>query len=96
MTIKSFADKPTELIFYGDRGDSKARGRLPVELWEDAHEIFDALDGAEDLRELRVYDLSMKKSDRAGQFSLKINDQYRICFEWEDGDANRVEVVDYH
>lgn len=96
MTIKSFADQATVAIFCRERGHSRARSRLPVELWDKANEILDALDGAEHLREMRVYDLSQKKGDRSGQFSFKINDQYRICFEWDDGDAKVVEVVDYH
>jgi len=40
--------------------------------------------------------LERLKSDRKGQWSLRINDQYRICFEWRDGDAYEVEIVDYH
>jgi proteic killer suppression protein len=96
MAIKSFADKATEKIFYGKQSSSKARCRLPVSLWDKAHEIFDALDAVKDLRDLRIYDLSQKKGDRAGQFSLNLNAQYRICFEWDNGDAGRVEVVDYH
>lgn len=96
MAIKSFADKATEAIFFQEQGDTRARNRLPVDLWEKTHEIFDALDGAEILNELRVYDLSSMKADREGEYSLRINDQYRVCFEWDDGDVERVEVVDYH
>jgi len=49
-----------------------------------------------DLREIRRNRLEAFKGDSKGQFSIRINDQYRICFRWEKGDAHDVEIVDYH
>ncbi len=54
---------------------------------------------AEDLNDLRVPSgnrLEKLSGDREGQHSIRINDRYRVCFEWRDGDAHQVEVVDYH
>jgi len=57
------------------------------------------LNNATQLSELRVPPnnrLEKLKGDRAGQFSIRVNDQWRICFRWEDGDAYEVEIADYH
>lgn len=56
------------------------------------------LDAATSLRDLNLPGLRLEalKGDRQGQHSIRINDQYRICFEWQDGDAHNVEIVDYH
>jgi toxin HigB-1 len=56
------------------------------------------LDAATSLNDLRMTGLRLEalQGDRAGQFSIRINDQYRICFRWQDGDAHDVEVADYH
>jgi proteic killer suppression protein len=57
------------------------------------------LDAAKELNDLRSppgNKLELLKGDRAGQYSMRINDRYRICFRWHDGDAHDVEVVDYH
>ena len=56
------------------------------------------LDAATSLEDLRLPGLRLEvlKGDRQGQFSIRINDQYRICFEWRDGEAHNVEIVDYH
>jgi toxin HigB-1 len=57
------------------------------------------LNNATQLSELRVPPNSRVeklKGDRAGQFSIRINDQWRVCFRWEDGDAYEVEIADYH
>ncbi len=57
------------------------------------------LDAAVELRDLAVFPgnrLEPLKGDRAGQHSIRVNDQWRICFEWRDGDAYNVEIVDYH
>jgi proteic killer suppression protein len=50
----------------------------------------------QDLREIRGNRLETLKGDRKGQFSIRINDQYRVCFRWEDENAFDVEIVDYH
>jgi toxin HigB-1 len=56
------------------------------------------LDSAASLTDLRLPGLRLEalKGDRRGQYSIRINDQFRICFEWRDGDAYNVEIVDYH
>jgi proteic killer suppression protein len=56
------------------------------------------LDAATSLRDLDLPGLRLEalKGDRKGQHSIRINDQFRICFEWRDGDAHNVEIVDYH
>ncbi len=58
-----------------------------------------AVDAAEALEDLRVPPgnrLEKFKGDRAGQHSIRVNDQWRICFRWKDGNAHEVEIVDYH
>ena len=56
------------------------------------------LDAATSLRDLTLPGLHLEalKGDRKGQHSIRVNDQFRICFEWRDGDAYNVEIVDYH
>ena len=56
------------------------------------------LDAATSLRDLELPGLRLEalKGDRKGQHSIRINDQFRICFEWRDGDAHNVEIIDYH
>lgn len=56
------------------------------------------LEAATSLRDLELPGLRLEalKGDRIGQHSIRINDQFRICFEWRDGDAYKVEIVDYH
>ncbi len=56
----------------------------------------DAATGLDDLRVPPSNRLEMLKGDRAGNWSIRINDQWRLCFDWEDGDAFDVEIVDYH
>jgi proteic killer suppression protein len=58
-------------------------------------EVLDAVTSLADL-ELPGFRLEALKGDRKGQYSIRINDQYRICFRWRDGDAHDVEIVDYH
>jgi len=58
-----------------------------------------ALDSAEALADLRVPPgnrLEKLKGRRSGQYSIRVNDQWRVCFGWKDGDAHEVEIVDYH
>lgn len=92
--IKSFADKETRKLFEG--GKSKA---VPPDVRERAESKLAILDAATDLEDLRVPPgnrLEALKGDRAGQHSIRINRQYRVCFVWEDGDAHDVEITDYH
>lgn len=96
--IQSFADAESEDIYNG-RSTKKARRRLPQELLRVAQRKLDYLDAADTLDDLRVPPnnrLEALKGDRVGQHSIRINDQYRICFVWTAVGPERVEVVDYH
>ncbi|HEY2866730.1 MAG TPA: type II toxin-antitoxin system RelE/ParE family toxin [Pyrinomonadaceae bacterium] len=98
MSIRSFSDQASEDICEG-KPSKKARSRLPSELHLKARIRLASLTAAtslSDLRELKGNRLEALKGNRAGQFSLRINDQYRICFRWEQNDAFDVEIVDYH
>lgn len=92
--IKSFADKLTAAIFEGQ----EVR-KLPREIQGTARRKLKLIDAATRLENLRVPPgnrLEALKRDRAGQWSIRINDQWRICFRWHGGDAHEVEIVDYH
>jgi proteic killer suppression protein len=92
--IKSFADDDTERIFQRDPAK-----RFPHSLQRVALRKLLMLDAAKSLDDLRVPPgnrLEKLVRDRAGQHSIRVNDQWRICFEWSDGDAYEVEIVDYH
>lgn len=100
--IKSFRDRETKAIFEGADAATKeakrARKRLPTSLWKKARARLDQIDAAGKITHLRTPSnrLEALSGDRDGQFSIRINRQYRICFEWSDGDAEAVEIVDYH
>jgi toxin HigB-1 len=91
--IRSFRDKRAERLFDGDRilefqGFARqAEKRL---------RLLDAADSLHALRMLPSNRFEALKGDRAGQYSIRINRQWRICFEWRDDDAWLVEIVDYH
>jgi proteic killer suppression protein len=92
--IKSFKDKDTERVFEGVyvRTISRDLQRL-------ARRRLIYLNSAKELADLTNNPgnrLEKLKGSREGQYSIRINDQYRICFEWQDGDAYDVEMVDYH
>ncbi|MBU2609912.1 MAG: type II toxin-antitoxin system RelE/ParE family toxin [Chloroflexi bacterium] len=92
--IKTFRDKDTESIF--SRRFSK---RLPTGLHKIAWRKLAVLDAAERLDDLHVPPgnrLEKLSGDRAGQYSIRINDQWRICFQWREGNAYEVEITDYH
>jgi proteic killer suppression protein len=92
--IRSFRDAETRKVFERER----AR-KLPSDLQRRAHRKLLLLDAAERLEELRVPPgnrLERLAGDRAGQHSIRINDQWRICFRWKEGDAHDVEICDYH
>lgn len=96
--IRSFRDGATEDLFYG-RSTKAARQRLPQALWKKASLKLDALDSAAFLDDLRIPPgnrLEALKGDRQGQHSVRINRQYRICFQWTEAGPEDVEVVDYH
>jgi len=92
--IKTFRDKETEKIF--NRFISK---KLPQNIQHLARRKLVILDAATELNTLRVPPgnrLEALKGDRKGQHSIRINEQWRICFRWKAGDAYDVEIADYH
>lgn len=92
--IRTFASTPTEEIWHGLQ-----TRRLPPDIQNVARRKLRILNNASQLSELRVPPnnrLEKLKGDRSGQFSIRVNDQWRICFRWEDGDAYEVEIADYH
>jgi len=96
--IKSFNGRGTEDIFNGVNSKT-ARRTCPPSLWKIATRKLDQLDSIRFLDELRVPPgnrLERLTGDREGQFSIRINDQYRICFNWSESGPERVEIVDYH
>jgi proteic killer suppression protein len=93
----SFKHKGTQDVF--DAEDSKAARRtLPPHLHPKAAGVLDRLNAAVSLRSLSLPGLRLEalKGDRAGQHSVRINDQYRVCFRWTESGAEDVEIVDYH
>ena len=98
MAIISFADAGTEHIFDGDR-TRVARKTCPETLWNVARRKLDQLNAVMRLVELSIPPnnrLEALKGDRRGQHSIRINDQYRICFVWTERGPAEVEIVDYH
>ncbi len=96
--IWSFYDEGTEDIFNG-KPTKAALKLLPRILWNVAARKLDQLDSASALEELRVPPgnrLEALVTDREGQHSIRINDQYRICFVWTEKGPSVVEIVDYH
>ena len=92
--IKSFADPDTERLFQRERVR-----RYPAELLRAMLRKLALVDAAEQLEDLRVPPgnrLEKLRGNRAGQHSIRVNDQWRVCFRWKDGDAFDVEIVDYH
>ena len=92
--IKSFADSETEKVF-GRRfskklpGDIQAVALRKLRMLNNAHAI-------SDLRSPPANRLEKLSQDREGRHSIRINDQWRVCFAWRDGDAYDVEITDYH
>jgi proteic killer suppression protein len=98
MSIASFRDPATADIA-GSRRTKAALRRLPAPLHERARVKLARLHAAttlNDLSSLPGSRLEKLRGDRTSQHCIRINDQYRICFEWRDGDAYNVEIVDYH
>jgi toxin HigB-1 len=92
--IRSFKSKETEKVFNRERSQ-----KLPADIQQVALRKLRMLNRAVTLQDLRVPPanrLEKLSGDRAGQYSIRINDQWRICFDWETGDAQNVEIVDYH
>jgi proteic killer suppression protein len=96
--IQSFKNKGAEDIFNGIN-PKDARNTCPHSLWKIAARKLDQLDSVIQLNELRIppnNKLKALKRDRKGQYSIRINDQYRICFIWNDEGPDNVEITDYH
>jgi proteic killer suppression protein len=92
--IKSFKRKETARIFERLRST-----RLPQDIQQVSYRKLRMLNNTVTLDDLRIPPanrLEKLSGDRAGQYSIRINNQWRICFEWFDGDAYNVEIVDYH
>jgi proteic killer suppression protein len=98
MAIRNFKNKGTEDINYG-RATKEAFRTLPKELHRKAQiklARLGAVTSMQDLQEIRGNRFEKLKGTRKGQCSIRINDQYRICFKWEKENALDVEIVDYH
>ena len=96
--IRSFADRGTEDVFNGVNS-AVARKACSQALWAIARRKLDQVDSAEELTDLRVppgNHLEALRGDRAGQYSIRINEQYRVCFRWSSEGPEHVEMVDYH
>jgi proteic killer suppression protein len=92
--IRSFKDPEAELIFKRERSR-----KLPQNILRPALKKLLVLDAADALTDLRIPPgnrLEKLSGDRKGQHSIRINDQWRICFRWKNGDALNVEIADYH
>ncbi len=92
--IKSFKDKETEKV-YSREGSNK----LPRDIQQVALRKLRMLNNVKSLNDLRVPPanrLEKMKGNREGQLSIRINDQWRVCFKWQKGDAHDVEITDYH
>ena len=96
--IVSFRDDATEDLFNGVNS-KRARNACPRSLWKVALRKLDQLDSVQALDELKVppgNHLEALRGNRRGQYSIRINEQYRICFSWEKTGPEDVEVTDYH
>lgn len=96
--IVSFKDQGTEDIFNGSNTKA-ARQTCSESLWKIAIRKLDQLDSVTVLRELSVPPgnrLEVLTGDRTGQYSIRINERWRICFVWSEGGPDEVEIVDYH
>ncbi len=94
VVIRTFGDKETERVWQG-----KGSRRLPHDIQASARRKLRMLNNAQSTEDLRIPPanrLEALKGNRRGQHSVRINDQWRICFAWRDGDAYDVEIVDYH
>ena len=92
--IKNFRDKETEKIFNRQRSR-----KLPPDIQQVALRKLRMLNRAVTLNDLRTPPanrLEKLTGNRDGQYSIRINQQWRVCFEWREGDAYNVEIVDYH
>ena len=94
MAIISFTDKESSKLFAG-----QFSRRLPQSIQRRAMMRLTQVNGAAELDDLKLppsNHLEQLKGDRKGQYSIRINQQYRVCFIWRNGNAHEVEIVDYH
>ena len=92
--IRSFKSKEAEKIWSGEFSR-----KLPSDIQKIMRRKLRMLNNSTELSDLQIppsNNLESLKGDRKGQHSIKVNDQWRICFEWKDGDCYNVEIVDYH
>jgi proteic killer suppression protein len=92
--IRTFRDKETEQLF-----NRLIARRFPANLHQSMWRKLAILNAAERLEDLRIPPgnrLEKLSGKRAGQYSIRVNDQWRICFEWQEGNAYKVEITDYH
>ena len=95
--IKGFKDQATEDVFNGI--SSKKSLKIPQVIWRIAQRKLDILNAAHDLRDLSVLPnnrLELLKGNWKGFHSIRINDQFRVIFKWASGNAEDVQIVDYH
>ncbi len=95
--IQSFADETTADLFR--ERNTRAARRVPADIWRIVQRKLKALDVAARLDDLRIpagNRLEALKGDQAGRYSVRVNDQYRVTFRWEQGHAYEVRVEDYH
>lgn len=91
--IQSFKDRETERLFQ----DVRVRRLQAIEtVARRKLKMLNDADRLDDLSALPGNRLEALRGNRQGQYSIRINDQYRVCFEWRDGHAHQVEIVDYH
>ena len=98
MAIRNFKNKETEDVNYG-RATKDALRILPQELHRKAQiklARLGAVTSLQDLQEIRGNRFEKLKGKRKGQYSIRINDQYRICFKWDKENSVDVEIIDYH
>lgn len=96
--IRSFADTGTEDVFNGVNS-AVARKTCPQALWAIARRKLDQLDSAEPLADLRIPPgnrFEALRGDRAGQYSIRVNERCRVCFRWSLEGPEGIEIVDYH
>ena len=98
LMVVSFRDSATEDI-YDDRLSKAGRRRLPIDLWSIAQRKLSQMNAVERLPDLAVPPgnrLEELRGDRRGEYSIRINERYRICFVWTPEGPSEVEIVDYH
>lgn len=96
--IRTFADSGSEDLFDG-KNSTAARRNCPRSLWNVAYRKLDQLDSATEISDFSIppsNKLEALKGDRQGQYSIRINERYRVCFKWTEAGPEDVEIVNYH